>query len=625
MIFGYNGQILHVNLSNNSWEIEKPDENWYRTYVGGSPMSAYYLLKELQPGIDPLSADNILVFACSVVTGAPLSGYNRFTVAAKSPLTHAFGESEAGGYWGPELKFAGFDAIVIKGKAPKPVYLWIHNGEVEIRNADSVWGKDNWDTQQTIKQDLGDKKIRVASIGPAGENQVLFANVQHELAHYNGRTGMGAVMGSKNLKAVAVRGTNKIKYAEPAKVKEIARWHHNAIKTNPTNVNLNKMGTSFLVEVLNHTGILPTRNFKEGVFDGAAKISAQTYHETIFQAKTTCYSCSVKCKRAVAWQDEKYQLDIEHGGPEYESLGALGSMLEIDNLPAIAKANQYCNLQGMDTISAGCAIAFAMECFEEGLITEKDTGGRLVRFGDADAMLWLLEEMAERRNFGGILSKGVKRAAQVIGNNAEQFALHVKGNELAAHDGRGKTGMAMGVALSATGADHIETPHDTLYTENIEVLKPFGILEPIDPYAVDEAKVKYFIVGQKLWGINNCFGVCNFASVPAHGMTFPHLVDVINAITGWNTNIHELMKITERANVMTRIFNNREGFNPADDRVIERWHEPLTKGMAKGRYIDRQEFREALDLYYELSGWDKDGKPGKGKLVELDLGWLAST
>lgn len=620
--FGYNGRILFINLTKNTTHIEEPDENWYRQYVGCSPMAAYFLLKEIAAGIDPLSEDNVLVFTVSVVTGAPIAGYSRFTVAAKSPLTGGFGEAEAGGYWGPELKFAGFDAVIIRGRSSNPVYLWIHEGKVEIRDAVNLWGKDNWKTQEQIRKELDDKRIRVASIGPAGEKLVLFANIQHELAHFNGRTGMGAVMGSKNLKAVAVRGKQKVKLADPEKVKEIAKLHSKTIKTHPANINLNKFGTSFLVEVLNHLGILPTRNFKSGDFDGAEKLAADIFHKTVFHSKGTCFACAVKCKRNVEWKDEKYPSHAKMGGPEFESLGALGSLLAIDNLPAVSRANQYCNLMGMDTISAGGVIAFAMECFEEGVISETDTDGYKVRFGDADIMLKLLEDIAERKGFGEILSHGVKKAAKTIGNGAERFAFHIKGQELATHDGRGKVGMAMGCALSATGADHIETPHDTLYTENIDVLKPFGILEPVDPFSTDLAKVKYFIVGQKLWGINNCFGLCNFASVPAHGMTFSRLVEAINAVTGWNVNVHELMRISESANVMTRIFNNRQGFGREDDRVIERWHEKLTKGAAKGRNIDRKDFRKALDLYYVLSGWDSEGHPTDGKLMELNLEWL---
>lgn len=623
MPFGYNGKILHVDLTNSKWDIEEPGEQWYRTYMGGSALASYYLLKYLKPGTDPLSEDNVLVFACSVVCGAPLSGFNRFTVAAKSPHTGGYGEAEAGGYWAPELKFAGFDAIVIKGRAPKPVYIWIRDGEVEIRDAASIWGTDNWETLERLRQELNEKRVRVASIGPAGEQMVPFACVANDMEHFNGRTGMGAVMGSKNLKAIAVRGTNKMEMAEPDKVKEIGRWHNQRIKTHPPNIGLTKFGTPGLVKGLNDTGILPTRNFKEGVFEGADKLAAPNYHDTIFDSSGTCWACAVRCKRRVAQQDGKYPLDKRFGGAEYEALAALGSMCGIDDLPAVARGNQLCNLLGMDVISVGGAIAFAMECFENGILTETDTGGRTLNFGDADAMVWLVEEIAHRRGIGAILSKGVKKAAEEIGKDASQYAFHIKGNELAFHDGRGKTGMAMGFALSATGADHIETPHDVAFQgDGVSKLHAIGILDPVEPLETNDAKVRFFFLGQKAWGINNLLGLCNFCSVPIHAMTFPRLVDAVGAITGWETSLYEILMATERSLVMARVFNNREGFTPKDDRLIRRWHEKMPGGPLKGRRIEPEEMQNAIDLYYDMSGWDTQGRPKRAKLVELNLGWL---
>ena len=611
MPFGYNGKVLHVDLTNNTWEVEEPDEKWYRIYMGGSCFASYYLLKYLKPGIDPLSEDNVLVFACSVVTGAPISGFNRYTVSAKSPLTGCFGESEAGGYWGPEFKFAGYDAMVIRGRAAKPVYVYIQNGRVEIRDAAKVWGLDNWETLVRIQEEVGDKRVRVASIGPAGERLIRFANVGNDMEHFNGRTGMGAVMGSKNLKAVAVRGTSKINMAEPEKVKDVARWHNARIKTHPVNVGLSAAGTPGLVKGLNAGGILPTRNFKESVFEGADKIGWDAYKETIFHSAGTCYACSVKCKRRIALDDEKYPLDPRFGGPEYEALGALGSMLGNDNLPALGRANQLCNLYGLDVISVGNSIAFAMECFEEGILTTEDTGGRSLMFGDADAILWLIEEIANRRGLGGVLADGVREAAKKIGRGSEKYAFHIKGNDLPLHDGRGKTGMALGYALASTGADHVECPHDTGFQgEGVVKLAALGIVDPIEPLKTDTAKVRFFSLGQKAWGINNLLSICNFTSVPLHAMTFEKLVEAVGAITGWDTSLFEILKATERSMVMSRIFNCREGLGPEEDRVITRWHEPIANGPLKGRFIDEEEFRKCIDLYYEVSGWDKqDGQP----------------
>lgn len=623
MAHGYNGKILVVDLTGGTHEIKEPDERWYRTYWGGTGIVAQTLLNEAVHEVDPLGPENVMIFACSVVTGAPISGFNRYSVGAKSPLTGGFARTEAAGFFGPELKFAGFDAIIIKGAAKKPVYLWISDGAVEIRDASDLWGLDNWETLEGLRESTGEPKVRVVSIGPAGENLVSYACIQNDLEHFNARTGMGAVMGSKKLKAIAVRGTGKLAMADPDKVKEIGAWHRERIKTHPPNVGLAKVGTPGLVQGVNASGFLPTRNFQEGQFEGAEKLAADNYHETIFHSRGTCWHCTVACKRKVALEDADYPLDKRFGGPEYESLAAFGSMLAIDNLPAVAYANQLCNLLGLDTISTGCSIAFAMECFEKGILTEADTDGRILGFGDAEAMIWLIRQIAAREGIGDVLSQGVKRAAERIGRGAERYAFHIKGQELGLHDGRGKTGMGLGFALGATGGDHIETPHDVAFQgEGISKLYPMGLFDPVDPVKTDAAKVRFFFIGQKAWGINNLLGLCNFCSVPIHALTFTKLVEAVQAITGWEVSLYEIVQGVERANVMSRIFNNRCGFTPDDDTLIRRWFEKMPSGPLKGMRFEPDEFRGWIKLYYEMSGWDKEGRPTSGKLVELGLDWL---
>ncbi len=623
MAYGYNGKILYLDLTTRTHEIKTPDERWYRTYFGGSGIIGEKLLSEIRPEADPLGPENILIFACSVVTGAPISGFNRYAVGAKSPLTGGFARTEAAGYFGPELKFAGFDAIVITGVATEPVYVLINDGKVEIKDAGSLWGLDNWETLEHIREETGESKIRVVSIGPAGERLVPFACLQNDLEHFNGRTGMGAVMGSKNLKAIAVRGTGKLEMADPDKVKEIARWHRERVKVHPPNVGLTKFGTPGLVQGVNAAGFLPTRNFKEGQFEGAEKLAAETYHNTIFASRGTCWNCTVACKRRVELDDAEYPLDKRFGGTEYEALAALGPLLAIDNLPAVAYGNQLCNLLGLDVISTGAVIAFAMECFENGILTEADTEGRSLKFGDAEAMVWLIRRIAAREGIGHVLSLGVKKAAERIGRGAEKYAFHIKGQELAFHDGRGKTGMGFGFALSPTGADHIETPHDVAFQgEGISKLYPMGLFDPVDPVETDAAKVRFFYIGQKAWGINNLLGLCNFCSVPIHAMTFSKLVEAVQAITGWDTSLYEIVNGVERANVMARVFNNRCGFTPDDDTLIRRWFEKMPSGPLKGMRFDPAAFKGWIQLYYQMSGWDSEGRPTDGKLIELGLDWL---
>lgn len=622
MFHGYNGKILHVNLTHLSFDIEEPSEDFYRTYMGGTGLASYYLLKGIQPGIDPLGPNNILIFACSVVTGASLSGFSRYTVAAKSPLTGAFGESEAGGFFGPELKFSGFDAIVIKGSASEPVYLWINNGQVEIRNAFSLWGLGNAETLDKIREDVGDTKARIASIGPAGEKMILFANIMNELNHANGRSGMGAVMGSKNLKAIACRGdSNNISYNSPEEVKELTSWQNKRIKEHLPSQNMGKYGTPNLVLALNKAGILPTRNWREATFEGAAKIGEPGYKK-ILKRSGTCYRCAVGCKHIVG-TDAPYYVDSRYGGPEYETLAAFGSLCGIDDIGAIAKANELCNHYGLDTISTGGCIAFAMECFEENVLTPDDANGRKILFGDAEGMLWLIEQIVERKGLGDILARGIKRASKKIGEKAMPYAFTIKGQEIPLHDPRGKTGVGLGFALSPTGADHLETPHDPVFAgDAVKLLAPLGILDPVDPVALDEAKVRFFKQGQLSWSLNNVLGICIFVNAPLYVLSYEKLVEAVNLITGWETSLWELLRVAERAEVMTRIFNNREGFGPEDDKLFRRLHEPISDGPSQGRRIDPIHFEGAIKLYYEMMGWDEKGRPLEAKLFDLNLGWL---
>lgn len=619
MPYGYNGRILHVDLNQFSCEIEVPAEKFYRTYFGGGGIAAYYLLNELKPGTDPLSGENMIVVALSVVTGAPLPGFSRYTIAAKSPLTRGFAETEAGGYFGPELKFSGFDAIVIRGKSPKPVYLWIKDGKVEIRDASSIWGLENGDTLDIIRKEVGDSKARVASIGPAGERMVLLSNVMNEYSHANGRTGMGAVMGSKNLKAIACRGdSKKLEFADPEKVKEVASWHREQIKVHQPNINFSKFGTPMFVMGLNSGGILPTRNFKAGVFEGAEKIGVPGY-EKVLKGPDTCYRCTVACKRVVDVEG----VDSRYGGPEYEALGALGSLCCIDDLPRVCKANEMCNRYGLDVIGTGAAIAFAMECFENNILTESDNDGRKILFGDADGMLDLVNKINARQGLGDILAQGVKRAAEIIGRGAERYAFTIKGQEIPMHDPRGKTGVGLSYALSPTGADHIEAPHEVSFVgDGVNFVKPLGLLNPAEPQKLDAAKVRFFKQSQLSWGLNNMLGICNFVAAPLLALKYEKIVETVRAVTGWETNLWELMRATERSEVMMRIFNNREGFGPQDDKLFRRLHEPLPEGPSKGLYIDEKELTEAIRLYYDMMGWDPEGRPTRGKLVDLDLEWL---
>jgi len=618
----YHGKILRVDLTKGVLETEILAENLYRKYLGGSSLASYFLLKELKKGVDPLGPENMLVFTCSVVTGTTVPGASRFTAAAKSPLTGGFAEAEAGGWWAPELKWAGYDAIIIKGVSPKPVYLWIHNDQVELRAAEHLTGRDTGEVEQIIREELKDPKIRIAQIGPAGEKMVRYANIGNECEHFNGRVGLGAVMGSKKLRAIAVRGTQKANYANPEKIKEITKEF--ASKWKETSQGMHDYGTAGGVVGLSEAGILPTRNFREGQFEGASAISGVTMAETILVKRGHCYACPVRCKREVKVEG-KYDVDPYYGGPEYETVGALGSLCGINSLEAIAKGNELCSRYGLDTISTGTSIAFAMECFEEGIIDQNDTDGIELKFGNADAMLEMIEKIKNLEGIGAILAKGVVYAAKEFGNGAEKYAMHVKGEECPMHEPRGKVGVGLQYAISPTGADHMEMPHDPMFTDYgaaLESLYPLGLLEPLASLDLSSKKVRFSSYTQKVWSLCNCICICMFIAAPMGALSLKNIVELTEAVTGWETSLFELLKVAEKSNTMARCFNIREGLTSKDDKLPDRFFEAFTSGPLKDKPIDQEEFEKAIKTYYAMQGWDENGVPTKEKLAELDLDWI---
>ncbi len=423
MSCGTTGKLLRVDLSTATIQVETFSEEFFRLYPGGKALAGYILLHELPPHTDPLSPENVLVMAAGLLTGAALSTTSRYVVSARSPLTMGYGESEAGGYWGPELKMAGFDAIVVKGRAPEPVYLWVQDGQAEIRSAKHLWGRAPVNVQADIRAELGDDHIRVLQIGLGGENCVSYACLTNELRHFNGRTGMGAVMGSKNLKAVAVRGHQRYTALahDPAALTALAKKVVPEIKKYPPALDLQQHGTHGLVESLNAAGMLPTRNFRGGSFEQADQIKWEAYEKQLFTRDWSCYACAVHCKREIAIEGRP----SPYGGPEYESVGAFGSCCGVGDLVTVAKANEMCDDYTLDVISTGASIAFAMECFENGLLTLKDTDGIELRFGNARALLPMVEKIARREGLGDLLAQGSRRAAEVIGGGSIRFAVQV--------------------------------------------------------------------------------------------------------------------------------------------------------------------------------------------------------
>jgi aldehyde:ferredoxin oxidoreductase len=620
MPYGYTGRILRVNLSEEKLTTEEPPENFYRQYFGGEGFVGYFLLKEVTAGIEPLGPDNKLIFAAGPLTGVPVGGCGRHSVGGKSPLSGGFGEAEAGGYWGAELKLAGFDAIIVEGKAEKPVYLFARDGRAEIRDARHLWGLKTLECENTIRSELADPGVKVAQIGPAGENQVRFACVPNDLDAFAGRTGMGAVMGSKNLKAIACRGRKRLSLADPEAVRDIGRWiRDNTPKVNKT---LQDFGTSRVVPGLNQAGGLPTRNFQLGYLDGADRISGQIMTDTILVKRRSCFACPIHCKREVRVAGPN-AVDPRYGGPEYETIAAIGSNCGIDDLEIIAKGNELAGAYGVDTISCGSVIAFAMECYENGLLKQSDTGGLDLRFGNGLAMLQMIEQIAQRKGLGALLAEGVARAAKEIGGGAEEFALHVKGAELAMHEPRWKQGLGVGYAVSPTGPDHIHNVHDSNFctlSPLFEEMKALGILEllPVDDLSL--AKIRLLIYNSLWVHFLNCAVCCFF--VMFYGLVgFERLARLVSAVTGWETSSFELMKVGERAVNLARCFNLREGFTSQDDSLPARFFTPQASGPLQGVAPDPETFRKAVAMYYDMMGWSPQGVPSLGKLGELGIEW----
>ena len=616
----YHGKILRVDLSEGRWWVEELEDRIYRMYLGGSALASYFLLRELRPGVDPLGPENMLIFMTSVINGLPLSGANRYSAAAKSPLTGGFGESEAGGYWGPSLKMSGFDGIIITGRAPHPVYLFVHDGKCEIRDARKYWGQLAGEVQDGLEEEIGDKRIRVLQTGVAGENGVRFAAMTNQLRHFHGRAGLGAVMASKNLKAIVTLGTQRLQAVERDHARDVLAWFRKNYDREGDI--LHQLGTSRAVLRLQQEGILPTRNFRYGNFDHAEEISGQRMAQTILVNRGTCYACAVACKREVAVPSRG--VVPKYGGMEYETIAATGSLCMVHDLEAIAEASQWINRYVLDSISTGAAIAFAMECYEHGILTKDDTDGIELVWGNADAVIQMIHKIARREGIGNLLAEGVKRAAAALGRGAEHFALHVKGQEVPMHDPRGKVGLSLAYALSPTGADHMEAPHDPFYESWGDYYHEFshlGLLEPVDRMDFGPAKVRAFYYMQTVWNLYNCVGMCDFVGTPMGALLVERLRDFINAATGWDMSIFELMKVGERANTMARLFNVREGFTAADDTLPDRLFQPLENGPLKGVGLDREAFERALKLYYQMAGWDENGIPLPGKLAELGLEW----
>lgn len=610
--YGYAGKILRVNLEKETLKSEEIEEDMLRKYLGGKGLLSYYFEREIGPDVDPLSRYNNFYLFAGIMSGIPAAGTSRIIMGCKSPVTGGFGMAESGGFIATEMKKAGWDGIIIEGRADRPVYLYINNDKVEIRDASHLWGRNVGQVNEIIKRELGDEKVRLAQIGPAGENMVQYSCVINDLKHACGRSGIGAVMGSKNLKAVAIKGTNEIRFKDKESILDTSRWYASYFKENPLSLGFYLYGTAGGTLRTSEGGMLPTRNFREGSFDKAEDISGQRMAETILIKREGCFACPVKCKRVVKVDRDDLKVDPKFGGPEYETIGAMGSMCGIGNLEVISKAHELCNDLGLDTISAGVTISFAMECYEKGIIDNTITEGIDLNFGNSNALLKLIEDIAHVRGFGSILSKGTKRVSKIFGEGSEKFAMHVKGQELPMHEPRGKVGLGLGYALSPTGCDHMQAAHDTMIKEEGPVLDQMKVLgwdKALDPLEYGRDKAIYYAQAEKWWSFLNMVGVCDFIPAPRGSMPIDKLIGLLNASTGWDFTVEEALEAGALGIRMARRINYIHGIDESHEDLPERLYQPLENGILKGKSMDRQKFNDMKKEYYKYMGFDNQGKP----------------
>lgn len=632
MAFGYAGKILHVDLAHSRFSIETPENDFYRRYMGGSAMGLYYILRDVPAGADPLGPENVLTLFTGVTTGAPISGLSRINANARSPISGAIGDSQAGGFFPAELKFAGFDGLVIRGKSPKPVYLLVRDGVPELRDASHLMGKITGEVDAILKKELGDEQIEILQHGPAAESGVLFSTLVNMSNRQNGRTGMGLVMASKNLKAVVVRGKQKVQVADPASLTALNRTGPKEVPNNPDMDSLAKYGTAGVVNPQNMYGTLPAFNYSAGQFEGAERISGEKVAETVLKRRDTCYACVVRCKRVVEISEGPYKVDPYYGGPEYETTATFGSYCGIGELAAIALAHQICNQNGMDTIACGATIAFAMDCYEHGIIDKEQTGGIELKFGDAEAMLAALRAIVTNSGpLGRVLSQGSERAAKVWGNGADELLITAKGAEAPAHMPQAKRSLGLIYAVNPFGADHQSSEHDWMIEEGMASdlymgrLALMGMPDKLAPMSLGPDKVKFAYLTQVFYSMMDTLELCQFVWGPAWTLYGPkETVDMVRATTGWDVTLDELMKVGMRRINMMRVFNAREGFDRKQDKLSKKFFKTLEgTGPTAGVGLTHEEIEQAIDEYYRLAGWTPNGVPTRETLQKLDLAWIA--
>jgi aldehyde:ferredoxin oxidoreductase len=618
-MYSYSGAVLRVNLTDHTTRVHPTEEHLVRSFLGARGLNVKRLWDELRPHTDALSPDNTLVFGVGPLVGTLFPGGARFNVTAMSPHTGILGDANAGGFFGPELKFAGYDQLILRGKSDQPVYLWINDGQIELRDARALWGRDVWETTLAIKQELGDPDVQVACIGQAAENMVSFAGVFVNLNRAAGRTGMGTVMAAKNLKAIAIRGSKLIPVADMARFNRILQRLDRAIYAHPEYEERVRLGTTKLLRALNDIGALPTRHFQQGRFEEAETVSGQAI-ERLYKVKSkACFACTIPCSRFLVVDDPRFPgLRLE--GPEYEPLAAFTARVGNNDLALALQCIDLTNRYGMDAITLSETISWAMECFQRGILSSQEADGLDLSWGNGETILSLVHKVAHREGFGDFLADGVRKAAQRLGRGSEQIAMEGKGLEVFQADPRAIKAYGLGNAVASRGADHLRSePWFEFSNDPEEGVRRFGLpetafrLESIGKGLV----VKHF---EEMAAISDSLGVCKNTYNNMEVLSWAETAELLQAATGWEITGDEVQTIGERIVNLERLFIAREGITRRDDVLPRRFlEEPLPEGSgpSTGSVL---ELEEMLHEYYLARGWDTEtGLPASGKLRELGL------
>jgi len=622
VLYSYAGKILRVNLSNKTVKAEDTRKDIAQLLLGGNGYAAKILWDELKPGTDPLSPENKIVLMTGPITGTGAPGSGFWEACFKSPLTGVWGESACGGWWGPMLKFAGFDGIIIEGASKDPVYLWVHDGEAEIKPAEGIWGQTVPKTEEMVRKEIGVPQARILSIGPAGEKLVRFAGIAVDLERYAGRKGGGAILGSKKVKAVAVYGEKEIPIAKPAEYGKALKECEQAVYASLSSGGGFPNGTIGGYDACNQFGDLPTKYGETGSWEAVSELY-QNFVNKYLVKNRACFGCMQACGRVSQVKEGPFATPV-YGGPEYETTAGFTTFMLQKDIEPVIKANYLCNIYGLDTISTSHMIAFAMICYEKGLITTKDTDGLEVKWGDPDVVIKLVEKIAKREGFGDLLAEGVRRAAEKIGGEAPKIALHVKGLEMPYHDPRAGKTQAIEYGVSNTGMDHFHA-HETLDVECYGAdlgLIPFGLPDPktIDRFSEDPSKASIAKLVMDWGTVADALVICKFHQYVNLGPD--KYAKLLSLATGWKIDGWELLKIGDRIFNLARAFNVREGIRRKDDMLPPRIMQPATTGSTKGVGITNYE--AMLNEFYRLEEWDEDGIPKPEKLKRLGLDDVAS-